>query len=146
MGGNFFGVEDAILHSGLVLTPRMQAAFARIPWSDQYLRERRDTHWLTVDPLMAMAEMSVRHGEILNTDTPNGTWILNCAFARLRGEAGWWLVRKSPLEGSDGLPFLEQEKLLREFAETEESNDTQTVFAFVVDGVTYKLTLTKATP
>lgn len=110
MGKNFFGVYDAVKHLLSVVPTEEQCEFLdRVPFSEETLRECKDTH-----VLVAVFPMSILDIRAMPLDVVNGHaskqsegslfrrqgWYDNQAFAMDKGEVGWQLVRKEPVVDS----------------------------------------------
>lgn len=117
MGPNMCGVGESVEYFKLSPSQEQIRLYTQVPWSEDTLEEAKETHFLVAVFPISIVKMSDLHGRLLNTDTWPRAWILGCPFAERPGETGWHLVRKTPLEGSLGLPFADQKRLLgvREF-------------------------------
>ncbi len=112
MGKNFFGVAEAIGHFGFNPSKQQLAALAEIPFTEGVLESCKDTHVLVV--VFPLSILEIRGGKI-----PSGQrlfygqdWYNKQAFAKDRGEMGWKLVRKTPVENSTSKTWDEQQLLL----------------------------------
>lgn len=115
MGKNFFGIEEAIKHYGVNPTKRQLACLAQIPWSEEELTLRKNTH-----VLVAVFPLSILDIREIVKKIPNRTlfynqdWYDKEAFAKDKGEIGWQLVRKTPVPDSTKKTWGEQQALLTE--------------------------------
>jgi hypothetical protein len=110
MGKNMFGIEEAIKHF-LVNPMRQQlAALSEIPFSEDVLRQCKNTHVLVaVFPLsiLEIRKMVKDKGLFRNQD-----WYNKQSFAKDKGEIGWRLVCKTELPNSTSKTWQEQQPLL----------------------------------
>lgn len=117
MGKNFFGIEEAIKYFGINPSRRQLTCLAEIPWSEEVLTSCKDTH-----VLVAVLPISIL--EIRNKVEDNlfyshaDAWYNNQAFAKDRGETGWQLVRKTPVDKSTNKKWADQQALLTTDEET----------------------------
>ena len=117
MGCNYFGVEKAIKHFGVNPTTAQLAALRQVPFSEEVLSSCKDTHILVaVFPLCILIRT-------LFEDEPtrlfcNQSWYNKEAFAKDRGEIGWHLIRKAPVENSTNKTWNDQQALLGKDDET----------------------------
>jgi hypothetical protein len=112
MGKNFFGVEEGMMHFSIDPTERELAALATIPFAPETLTACKDTHLLVAIFQLSvndiMAKTSSWKTEMFR-DRGVNSWARKQRFAEREGGAGWWLVRKTPLPGSSGKTFEEQQ-------------------------------------
>ncbi len=130
MGRNFFGVEEAIKHFSVTPSKQELAILADVPFSEKTLAECKYTHVLgAVFPLSILDIRRNRKvdrrlffcrcfGTSHQDSTHEDTWLNEQAFAKDRGEAGWHLVRKTPVPDSTEKTWDEQQKLLGKDEET----------------------------
>ncbi len=114
---NFFGVEEAIRHFGVNPTKHQLVALDKIPFTEAVLRECRNTHLLrAVFPLSILdIRDKVERRFFYNHE---GAWYNEQAFANIRGDARWQLVRKTPIGNSTGKNWTRQQALLAKDEET----------------------------
>lgn len=116
MGTNMFGLEEAIRHFGVRPQQQELEALVTIPFSEEVLTACRETHILVaVFPfsILVIRNKVAKKKLFWKTD-----WYNNQAFAKERGEVGWHLVRKIPVENSTSKTWPEQQALLTETEET----------------------------
>ncbi len=108
MGKNFFGIEEAIKHFGVSPTPQQLAALSEIPFSEEELRQSKDTHVLTaVFPLSILVIRDrVDHKFFYNHEA---AWYNEQIFANEPGEVNWQLVRKALAESLTPKNWQEQQ-------------------------------------
>ena len=110
MGKNFFGVEEAIAHFGVNPSKQQSAYLAEIPFAESVLEACKNTHVLVaVFPLslLDMRGICKDQGLFYNQD-----WYNKQGFAKEKGEVGWQLIRKTPVDDSTSKTWDEQNKLL----------------------------------
>lgn len=110
-GKNCFGIEDAQLHFGVKPTSDDVRELAQVPFSEETLSRSRDTHVLISLFPLRIADIRDTAARPLFYRKEEG-WYNHEEFAQDRGVLGWKLIRKSPIEGSIGVAFDVQEKLL----------------------------------
>ena len=126
MGKNFFGVEEAIKHFGVNPSETQLAALAMIPFSEEVLRQCKDTHVLVaVFPLSLLGVRKANKKLFFDQSWYNGE-----SFAKDRGQVGWQLVRKTPVDNSTSKNWTEQQALLSQDEET----PTAQVLAYTIIG------------
>jgi hypothetical protein len=124
MGKNFFGIEEAGSHFGVIATKQQLAYLAEIPFSEEVLRSCKDTHVLVaVFPLSILdirgiAKRRVDQKIVVQPLFYNQDWYNKQFFAMDKGEVGWQLVRKEPIVDSTGKNWAEQQALLSQEEET----------------------------
>ena len=112
MGRNMFGVEEAIQRFGVIPTSQQVAALSEIPFSEAVLQESKDTHILVaVFPPSILEIRGKVTGQRLFYEQD---WYNQQAFAKEKGETGWQLVAKTPVENSTKKNWDEQCSLLGE--------------------------------
>ncbi len=118
MGTNMFGIEDAIKHFDVNPSKTQLAALCEIPFSEEVLVASKDTHVLVA--LFPLSILDVRgEADCRLFYFHEGTWYnKKQAFAKDRGEIGWQLVRKTPVDNSTSKSWGEQQKLLGKDEET----------------------------
>lgn len=110
MGRNFFGIEEAIQHFGVNPKRQELATLAEVPFTEQVLEACKETHVLVA--VFPMSILDIR-GKLTDKGLfYNQDWYNKQAFAKDRGEAGWHLVRKTPVENSMSKTWDEQLSLL----------------------------------
>ena len=117
MGKNMFGVEEAIRHFGVNPSKAQLAALAEIPFSEAVLTQCKDTHVLVAIFPLSILEIrgKVKRGLFYSYED---SWYNKQAFAKDRGEVGWQLVRKTPVDNSTSKNWAEQQALLGKEDET----------------------------
>ena len=117
MGKNFFGVEEAIKHFGANPSKQQIAYLAEVPFSESLLEACKNTHVLVaVFPLSILDIRSKVDRKLFYSH--EDTWYNKQAFAKEKGEIGWQLVRKTPVENSTNKTRNEQQALLGKNDET----------------------------
>lgn len=117
MGKNFFGIEEAIKYFGVNPTRQQLAALSKIPFSETVLEESKDTHILVAVFPLSILEIRDKVERKLFYSHENA-WYNKQAFAKVRSEACWQLVRKTPVENSAPKTWQKQQALLAENEET----------------------------
>jgi len=110
MGHNFFGVEEAIKHFGVNPTRQQLASLSEIPFSEEALKQLKDTYVLVAVFPLSILEIRGRvqdRGLFYNQD-----WYNNQSFAREHDETTWQLVRKTPVDNSFLKNWQEQQALI----------------------------------
>lgn len=123
MGKNFFGPDDAMKHFGVQATRRQLAALSEIPFSEETLIACKNTHILIAVPSASILEIRELVSKL---KLPKGQkaffysqdWYNGEAFAKEKGQVGWYLVRKTPVDNSTGKNWDEQQALLGKDEET----------------------------
>ena len=111
MGKNFFGVEEAIKYFGINPSRRQLAMLSEIPFPESVLEQCKDSHVLVaVFPISILeirgkVERKLFYGH-------EDSWYNNQDFAKERGELGWQLICKTPVENSFSKNWEEQLALL----------------------------------
>lgn len=131
MGRNFFGVEEAVHCFGVKPSKRQLAALSEIPFTEAELLEVKDTHIL-----IAVFPLSLRY--IRDEISYDIQKLFACgsrdikynrqAFVNMRGEVGWYLVRKKSREGSAG----SWDKLIATLGENEEVPTSQVMVYAII--------------
>ncbi len=115
MGTNMFGVEDAIRHFGVNPSKAQLAALGEIPFSEETLSALKTTHVLVAVFPMSILDIRIRT-EVMKDESwkalCNQSWYDGEDFAKDRGEIGWHLIRKTPVEKSTNKALYEQQPLL----------------------------------
>jgi hypothetical protein len=111
MGQNFFGIDDAQKHLAIVPTGAQVASLFSVPFSEGCLELYKDTHILIAVFPISIAEMRTRIGKRL-FNMLDTNWCLRHVFAKYKCPLGWYLVRKTALEGSRFNALHTQCKLL----------------------------------
>ncbi|MDO8520655.1 MAG: hypothetical protein Q7S52_00905 [bacterium] len=117
MGRNYFGVEEAIRHFGVNPKRQELTALSDIPFTEAMLEECKSTHVLVA--VFPMSVLDIR-GKVERKlfYRHEDAWYNKQAFAGLRGEVGWHLVRKTPVSNSTSKTWGEQQALLSRDEET----------------------------
>lgn len=116
LGKNFFGVEEAIKHFGVNPTKQQLAFLAEVPFNEAVLQECKDSHILVA--VFPMSVLDIR-GKVERKlfYSHEDSWYNKQAFAK-RGEIGWHLVKKTPVNNSTYKFWSEQQTLLAKNEET----------------------------
>ena len=117
MGKNFFGVEEAIKYFGLNPTKQQLTALSEIPWNKAVLEECKDTHVLIAILPLSILEIrgKVEHKLFYSHED---AWYNKESFEKSKGELGWQLIRKTPVENSTSKMWQDQQALLGKTDET----------------------------
>ncbi|HNY35772.1 MAG TPA: hypothetical protein PLD14_02750 [Candidatus Pacearchaeota archaeon] len=127
MGLNYFGIEEAIEHFGVIPTEEELANLANVPFSWASLRRLKKTHILVAVFPLSIIEIRARVRENLFFkcwDDYSG------AFLEEKETARWRLVRKNQVTGSFMKSQSKQEKLLNE----KEEMPTARVLVYTIIG------------
>jgi hypothetical protein len=114
MGRNFFGVEEAILHFGVNPSKQQLAYLAEVSWSEEVLATCKDTHVLIAVFPMSILDIRGKATDKFYTQD----WYNKQVFAKYKGDVGWQLVRKTPIDNSTSKTWSEQQALLSQDEET----------------------------
>src|SRR3989344_72891 len=101
MGKNMFGIEDAIKHFGVNPSKAQLAALVLV----------------AVFPMSILDVRAKVKGELWQAFYDR-SWYYKEAFAKDRGEIGWQLIRKTPVENSTNKTWNDQQALLGKDDET----------------------------
>ncbi len=118
MGRNFFGVEEAMRHFGVLPAKQQIAALNKIPFSEETLASCKDTHVLVA--VFPMSILDIR-GKVVGRKLFYGheeVWYSKQAFAKDRCEIGWHLVRNALVANSTNKTWDEQQTFLSQDEET----------------------------
>ena len=119
MGKNFFGIEEAIKHFGVNATKQQLAYLTEVPFSEEVLKSCKDTHVLVaMFPLSILDIRGIAKKQSDRTLFYSQDWYDKQAFAKDKGEVGWQLVRKEPIDNSTSKPWNDQQALLSKDEET----------------------------
>ncbi len=111
MGLNYFGIEEAVEHFGVIPTEEELANLANIPFSWTLLRKLKKTHVLIAVFPLSIAEIRAK----VRINLFKRWWDrYDGEFTKEKEKACWRLVRKKQVTGSFMKSRLEQEKLLNE--------------------------------
>lgn len=117
MGRNMFGVEEAIKHFGVNPSKQQLAALSEAPFTEATLEECKSTHVLVA--VFPMSILDIRGKvECKIFYSHENAWYNKQAFAKDRGEVGWHLIRKTPVENSTSKTWDEQQALIGKNEET----------------------------
>ena len=111
MGKNFFGVEEAVKHFGVKPTETQLQVLAEVPFTKEDLQQTKDTHILvavfplSIPDIRKRVERSLFYGH-------EDAWYNNEQFAKDKGKAGWYLIRKDIVPNSFSETWQEQQALL----------------------------------
>jgi len=112
MGKNMFGIEEAVRHFGISPTYGQLAVLSAIPFTEEELQQRKDTHVLVaVFPLSILEIREKVDDKRLFYDQD---WYDGQAFAKEYGQVGWQLVQKTPVDNSTSKNWQEQLALVSE--------------------------------
>ena len=134
MGKNMFGVEEAIKYFGVNPSKQQLAFLADIPFTEETLLACKDTHILVA--VFPMSILDIR-GKVADIKLSAGQkkffyeqdWYNKEVFAKDKGELGWKLVRKTPVENSTNKNWDEQQGLL---GKEEETPKTQVIVYTII--------------
>lgn len=117
MGKNFFGIEEVIKHFRVNPSRQQTAALAEVPFTEEVLEILKGTHILVA--VFPMSILDVR-GKVERKlfYSHEDAWYNKEFFAKDRGEVGWHLVRKTPIEDSTSKTWDKQQALLGKDDET----------------------------
>ncbi|MEK7209601.1 MAG: hypothetical protein AAB670_01610 [Patescibacteria group bacterium] len=117
MGYNFFGVEEAIRHFGMNPTRQQTTILSEIPFSEVMLEQHKNSHILVA--MFPLSILEIR-GKVVQDQRLfyEQDWYNKQAFAKEKGETGWQLVRKTPVNDSTSKTWQEQQALLGNNEET----------------------------
>ena len=118
MGTNMFGIEDAIKHFGVNPSKAQLAALGEVPFSEETLEACKATHVLVAVFPMSILDVRAKVKSELWQAFYNQDWYNKEAFAKEKGEIGWQLVRKTPVENSTSKNWSDQQALLSKDDET----------------------------
>ena len=110
IGIPMFGVQEAIQHFNVKPTESQLAMLSVIPFSEQELREAKDTHILVAVLPMSILDVRKVNNKLFYSET--GGWYESEKFAKDKGETGWYLVKKTPVKNSTSKTWKEQQALL----------------------------------
>jgi len=111
MGQNFFGIEEAIWHFGVKPTRAGLSTLAETSFREVILRECGNTHVLVAILPLSILGIRRRVGRKLFHNHP-GAWYDSESFAKVKGEACWQLVRKTPIDKNFGSKTRDEEQAL----------------------------------
>ncbi len=101
MGGNFFGLDEVEKYFRVCPTFRQTLDLSWVPYSEVTLQACKDTHVLVAVFPFSILDISDWVQKQCLMEIPLHKGLLNeQAFIVERGEAGWWLIRKTLVEGS----------------------------------------------
>jgi len=115
MGKNFFGIQEATKHFGVKWTKDQLQALVTVPFGADVLKASKDTHVLVAGyPLSVLdvrekAEKGLFHSF---KGTRYDNWYDHKGFAYTPIKVGWYLVRKTPVNGSTHKDWTDQRALL----------------------------------
>ena len=117
MGKNIFGVEEAIQHFGVNPSKQQTAYLAEVPFSEAVLEVCKNTHVLVAVFPLSILEIRGKVDKKLFYSHEDA-WYNKQAFAKEKGEIGWQLVRKTPVDNSTSKTWNDQQALLSKDDET----------------------------
>jgi hypothetical protein len=118
MGRNFFGIEEAIKHFGVNPSRAQTAALAEVPFTEEVLESCKDTNVIAAVFPMSILDVRAKVKDESDRLFYDQTWFNKESFAKDRGEIGWRLIRKTPVENSTSKNWDEQQALLDQNEET----------------------------
>lgn len=118
MGKNMFGIEDAIKHFGVNPSKAQLAALGEVPFSEETLEACKATHVLVAVFPMSILDIRAKVKGELWQAFYDQSWYNKEAFAKDRGEIGWHLIRKTPVDNSTNKTWNDQQALLGKDDET----------------------------
>lgn len=110
MGNNFFGIAEAVKYFGVNPSKRQLTMLAEVPFSEGELTSCNDTHVLVAVFPMSILDIRAHVGGKKLFYVQD--WYDKQAFATEKGEIGWYLVRKTPVDNSTSKTWNEQQALL----------------------------------
>lgn len=110
MGKNFFGIREAVKRFRVNPTQEQLNALAKIPFSEEVLEQAKDTHVLVAVFPLSIIKIRVKARELFCLKEI--AWWDDESFAKERGEVGWHLVRKTPIDKSTSRNWQEQQATL----------------------------------
>lgn len=119
MGRNFLGLEDVRRYYRVRYTDDQLAPLSTVPFTDETLRQCRDTHVLVPGYPLSLNEMyDIQWGPFFYGALGDPSWAMSFkkeAFATdQKVEARWYLLRKEPVPGSVDKTPQDQLALLTE--------------------------------
>lgn len=137
MGKNFLGIEEVEQRFGVRFSEKELAQLAEIPWSEQELLERKDTHILF--PGYPLTILDIRDKAPKGAFYPyENAWYNNQNFARNKKvNLCWYLIRKQAVKGSFGKSYNEQAQLLNENEEVPKAVEVvyMTILYYLVNNI-----------
>jgi len=109
MGKNFFGQEEAEKLFGVKPSDEEQAVLARIPFTEEELKEARDTHILAAVFPLSLLQIKEKAEHLFYKQD----WYQDQAFAKEQGKAEWALVHKDIVPDSANETWDNQQTLLQ---------------------------------
>ena len=113
MRSNFFDLNDAYVHLGVVIPEDWDRVLRRVPFTREVLEECKCTHVLVAIPPISILQMRTiaTTAHFYEDENP---WYLAEPFAQEEGKLAWKLIRKTPVEHSTMRSAMDQRTLLRE--------------------------------
>lgn len=117
MGNNYFGVEQGCKHFGKLWSPEVMGSLSNVvPWSRAVLEARKDSHFL-VAPMGPLTILDIQclctKIRLYSPFNPNllnwGGWSVPKFLDREQLESRWYLIRKTPAEGTVGVRDCEKQ-------------------------------------
>ena len=125
---NVFTLDDAETYFKLTPTREDRKKLSTIPFSEQELKECRDTHILTAILPISILDLNTKLTTLAEEGTPSIPkdtkflykidWYKDEPFTKDPGVAEWALIRKTPVPHSIDTTWADQQKLLTEYEET----------------------------
>lgn len=110
MGKNFFGVKEAIKHFGVTPSKQQLIYLAKIPFTEDVLESCKDTHVLVA--VFPMSILDICGKVERNLFHRYNDARLKQVFVQDKGDVGWRLVRKVPVDDLVNKTWSEQQALL----------------------------------
>lgn len=115
MGRNFFGIQEAIKHFGVIPTEQQLKMLEEIPFDDKLLESCKKTHILIA--VFGLSIIKIREIASLHSGRSPfypQDWYDKSVFARNWDEVHWVLIRKKPVTKSTSRKWNAQNDLLLE--------------------------------
>lgn len=112
MGENYFGIGEAMDYFGVNPTKQQLAYLAEVPFSKETLVACKDTHVLVAIFSLSIIDIRSIVDKSEQNLLYNRDWYDKQVFAQDKGDVGWQLVRKTPVEKSTSKEWNEQRTLL----------------------------------
>lgn len=112
MGGNMFGIEEAIKHFGITPSATQLLMLSQVPFSAKVLKACKDTHILVAVFPLSILDLRRKVDPALFYSKDGDGWYQKQAFAKSEGKIGWKLIRKTPVDDSIEKNWDEQQALL----------------------------------
>ena len=111
MGKNIFGVKEVSVHYGVEFGKGLVEDLATVPFSEETLRDCKDTHLLVAGYPMTILDIRAKAPNLFHSH--RDAWYNSQVFAAdERVALRWHLLRKEIIAGSQSRSFVEQRSLL----------------------------------